>query len=116
MIDYVKFFRETLPYINMHRGKTFVIAISGDGVMDGNFPHVIQDIALLNSLGIRIVLVHGARPQIEERLASRAIAPRFKAHTRISDEPTMQCRSEEHTSELQSRENIVCRLLLAKKK
>ena len=91
MIDYVKFFRETLPYINMHRGKTFVIAISGDGVMDANFSHVIQDIALLNSLGIRIVLVHGARPQIEERLASRAIAPRFKAHTRISDEPTMQC-------------------------
>ncbi|MFA5496188.1 MAG: amino-acid N-acetyltransferase [Porticoccaceae bacterium] len=91
MIDYVKFFRETLPYINMHRGKTFVIAISGDGVQDGNFAYVVQDIALLNSLGIRIVLVHGARPQIEERLAALAIAPRFQGHTRISDEPTMNC-------------------------
>ena len=69
MVDHVKFFRQTSPYINMHRGKTFVIAISGDGVMHGNFPHVIQDIALLHSLGIRIVLVHGTRPQIEQRLA-----------------------------------------------
>ena len=91
MIDYVKFFRETSPYINMHRGKTFVIAISGDGVLHANFTHVVQDIALLNSLGIRIVLVHGARPQIEERLANRNIAPRFQDHTRVTDAATMDC-------------------------
>lgn len=91
MIDHVKFFRETLPYINTHRGKTFVIAIGGDGVLHGNFSHVVQDIALLNSLGIRIVLVHGARPQIDERLAGAQITPRFESDTRISDEPTMAC-------------------------
>ncbi|MCK9467876.1 MAG: amino-acid N-acetyltransferase [Porticoccaceae bacterium] len=91
MIDHVKFFRETLPYINTHRGKTFVIAIGGDGVMHDNFPYVVQDIALLNSLGIRIVLVHGARPQIDEHLAKAQIAPRYEDNTRISDEPTMAC-------------------------
>ncbi len=91
MMDHVKFFRETLPYINAHRGKTFVIAIGGDGVLHANFSHVVQDIALLNSLGIRIVLVHGARPQIDERLAARGIAANFSDNTRISDEPTMVC-------------------------
>lgn len=91
MIDHVKFFRETLPYINTHRAKTFVIAIGGDGVLHANFPYLVQDIALLNSLGIRIVLVHGARPQIDERLARAQIPPRFESETRISDEPTMAC-------------------------
>ncbi len=89
--DYVKFFRETSPYINMHRGKTFVIALSGDGIADANFPHIVQDIALLNILGIRIVLVHGARPQIEQRLAQANIPARFNQHTRITDERTMDC-------------------------
>jgi len=89
--DYVKFFRDTSPYINMHRGKTFVIAVSGDAVMDSNFPHIVHDIALLNSLGIRIVLVHGARPQIEERLAKAGLGPRFHNQERITDEETMVC-------------------------
>jgi amino-acid N-acetyltransferase len=89
--DYVKFFRDTSPYINAHRGKTFVIAISGDGVLGGNFSHIIHDVALLNTLGIRIVLVHGARPQIEERLAAAGLAPRFHLHQRITDEATMAC-------------------------
>lgn len=91
MVDHVKFFRQTSPYINMHRGKTFVIAISGDGVMHGNFPHVIQDIALLHSLGIRIVLVHGTRPQIEQRLAEHDIRPQFQGQTRITDTRAMDC-------------------------
>jgi len=89
--DYVKFFRETSPYINVHRGRTFVVALSGDAIADGNFPHIVQDIALLNSLGIRIVLVHGARPQIEQRLANAHIPPRFNQHTRITDERSMDC-------------------------
>lgn len=90
-MDYVKFFREASPYINVHRGKTFVIAISGDGVCHGNFSHIIQDIALLCSLGIRVVLVHGARPQIEQRLTSAGITPRFENHTRVTDEAAMAC-------------------------
>lgn len=91
MADYVKFFRDTSPYINAHRGKTFVIAVSGDAVVDGNFPHLIHDIALLNTLGIRIVLVHGARPQIEYRLAQEGLEPRFHNQLRITDEAAMVC-------------------------
>ena len=91
MADYVKFFRDTSPYINMHRGKTFVIAVSGDAVLDANFSHIVHDIGLLNSLGIRIVLVHGARPQIEERLARSGLEPTFHNHQRITDEGALVC-------------------------
>ncbi len=91
MVGNVKFFRETSPYINMHRGKTFVIALGGDGIRHGNFPHIAHDIALLNTLGIRIVLVHGARPQIEERLVETGLESHFHDHQRITDETSMAC-------------------------
>ena len=66
--NYVQFFRETSPYIHAHRGKTFVIAVSGEAVLDSNFDSIVHDIALMQSLGVNIVLVHGARPQIDLRL------------------------------------------------
>lgn len=89
--DYVKWFRNSAPYINMHRGKTFVLMFSGDAVEDPNFPNIIHDIALLNSLGVRLVLVHGARPQIESRCALRGISPRFHNDLRITDAATLEC-------------------------
>lgn len=89
--DYVKWFRNSAPYINMHRGKTFVLMFSGDAVEDPNFPNIIHDIALLNSLGVRLVLVHGARPQIESRCALRGISPRFHNDLRITDALTLEC-------------------------
>ena len=91
MEGYVKFFRDTSPYINMHRGSTFVIAISGEAILHDNFSHIVHDIALLNSLGIRIVLVHGARPQIEQRLAQQGLEAVFHKHQRITDENAMAC-------------------------
>lgn len=91
MSDYVKFLRDTSPYINAHRGKTFVLAIGGEGVAHANFTNIIHDIALLHSLGIKLVLVHGARQQIEERLTHCAIAPNFNHQTRITDSATMAC-------------------------
>lgn len=69
--NYVQFFRETSPYIHAHRGKTFVIAVSGDATSHANFQSIVHDIALLQSLGVHIVMVHGARPQIEQRLQQR---------------------------------------------
>lgn len=91
MNDYVKFFRDTSPYINMHRGKTFVLVLCGESIRDDNFPHIIHDIAMLNSLGIKIVLVHGAKPQIDEKLAQHNVTPRFDNNTRITDSETMVC-------------------------
>ena len=67
--SFVAAFRQAGPYINAHRGRTFVILFGGEAVLDtARFARLINDFSLLYSLGIRLVLVHGARPQIEERL------------------------------------------------
>ena len=89
MTDPVKFLRDTAPYINTHRGKTFVLALSGEAVGHANFTNIVHDIALLHSLGIKLVLVHGAKTQVEERLKSCAITAKFDQHTRITDNESM---------------------------
>ncbi|WP_207061575.1 amino-acid N-acetyltransferase [Motiliproteus sp. SC1-56] len=89
--DYVDFFRHCSPYINAHRGKTFVLMLDGDALAADNFPNIVHDIALLNTLGVRLVLVHGARPQIETRLAERGIRSRLHHHLRVTDEATLAC-------------------------
>lgn len=83
--DYVTWFRASSPYINAHRDKTFVVAFGGEAVQHANFTHVIQDIVLLHSLGIRMVLVHGARPQIDARLQESGIDTRVEHHRRVTD-------------------------------
>ena len=88
---YVEFFRQTSPYIHAHRGKTFVIALGGDAVLHGNFHSAVHDIALLQSLGIRVVLVHGARPQTEQRIAVAGIESQFNQGLRITDGDAIQC-------------------------
>ena len=87
----VKFLRQTSPYIHAHRGKTFVIAISGGSVLQSNFHSMVHDIALLQSLGLRIVVVHGARPQINKRLALSGIETSFEQHLRITSSEAMLC-------------------------
>lgn len=82
---YVQWFRQSSPYINAHRGKTFVIMLEGDAIEHENFPTVVQDIALLNSLGVQLVLVHGARPQIDAALQLLHIESRFHNDLRITD-------------------------------
>lgn len=89
--DSVRLFRNSAPYMNAHRGKTFVIMFGGEAVLSENFERLIQDIALLHSLGIRIIIVHGARPQIEERLALRSIQSQFVEGLRITNKATLEC-------------------------
>lgn len=89
--DYVHFFRQTSPYIHAHRGKTFVIALGGDAVLHQNFHSIVHDIALLQSLGIRVVVVHGARPQIDQRANLSGIESKFDQQLRITDSNAMQC-------------------------
>lgn len=89
--DSVRLFRSTAPYMNAHRGKTFVIMFGGEAVLSDNFERIIQDIALLHSLGIRIVIVHGARPQIDERLCLRDIQAQFVDGVRITNKPSLEC-------------------------
>lgn len=79
---YVGWFRDSAPYINAHRDQIFVIQFGGEAAADLNLIH---DIALLNSLGIRLVLVHGARPQIESRLVARGFPVDYADGLRITD-------------------------------
>lgn len=88
---FVNWFRATSPYIHAHRGKTFVIAFGGDAVAADDFAHLIHDVALLHGLGVRLVLVHGARPQIEERLALRGAAFRYINGLRVTDDAALAC-------------------------
>ncbi len=89
-MDYVKFFRQSSPYIHAHRGKTFVIMLSGETLADDNLGNIINDIALMSSLGVRLVLVHGARPQIDERLQQRGITSQFHNGSRITDKKSLE--------------------------
>jgi amino-acid N-acetyltransferase len=88
---FVNWFRSSSPYIHAHRNKTFVVCFGGEAVLAADFEHHVHDFALLNSLGIRLVLVHGIRPQIDQRLKNAALAPRFHQHLRITDDQALQC-------------------------
>jgi amino-acid N-acetyltransferase len=87
---FVNWFRDSSPYIHAHRNKTFVIFFSGETVMD-DCDNLIHDFALLKSLGIRLVLVHGTRPQIDQRLNQRKISSDFHKNLRITDDTALQC-------------------------
>jgi len=89
--DFVAALRGAAPYIHSHAGRTFVVAFGGEAAQRPDFDRFIHDLALLHSLGVRLVLVHGVRPQIEAQLAARRIAPQFSGDLRITDGPTMEC-------------------------
>ena len=91
MHDHVNWLRHASPYINAHRDCTFVVMLPGEGVAHPNFGNIVHDLVLLHSLGVRLVLVHGSRPQIEARLASNGLTPRYHRGLRITDSPTLEC-------------------------
>lgn len=65
---YASWFRNSTPYIRAHRGKTFVVFLTGEALEHPNLVNIIHDLALLQVLGVRLVLVHGARPQLAQSL------------------------------------------------
>jgi amino-acid N-acetyltransferase len=83
-------FRNAAPYIHAHRGATFVIAFDGETILADNFNHLVHDLALLNSLGIRLVLVFGARTQIERQCATHHIDIKYHQGLRITDEASLK--------------------------
>ncbi len=85
----VGFFREAAPYIHMHQGKVFVVAISGEALERNNAPEILGDIALLSTLGARIILVHGARPQIDKQLSKENHPSDIYNGLRITDDKTL---------------------------
>ncbi|QYZ66705.1 MAG: N-acetylglutamate synthase [Gammaproteobacteria bacterium (ex Lamellibrachia satsuma)] len=88
---FVTWFRDASPYIHAHRGRTFVVCFGGEAVADRCFPNLIHDLAILQGLGIRLVLVHGARPQVEERLQTRGAKMQYIDGLRVTDDAALAC-------------------------
>ncbi|MBM3397425.1 MAG: amino-acid N-acetyltransferase [Betaproteobacteria bacterium] len=91
---FVPWFRSVAPYIHMHRGKTFVVGIAGEAIAAGKLQNLAQDLALIQSMGVRIVLVHGFRPQVNEQLAAKGHTPKYSHGIRITDSVALDCAQE----------------------
>ena len=81
---FVASFRNSAPYINAHKGKTFVLVCGGAVVADEHFSSIVHDIALLATLGVRLVLVHGSRSQVEAGLRSENTPSSVVHGTRVT--------------------------------
>jgi len=88
---FVHWMRAAAPYVHAFRGKTFVIAFGGEVVADEEFLGVIHDLNLLHSLGIRLVVAHGCRPQVEAILEQQDIESRYAHGVRVTDPEAMDC-------------------------
>ena len=82
---FVPWFRTVAPHIHAYHGKTFVVAIAGELIAAGKLASFAQDLAILQAMGIKIVLVHGFRPQVDEQLRSKGHAARHSHGMRITD-------------------------------
>ncbi len=91
---FVPWFRSVAPYIHMHRGKTFVVGVAGEAIAAGKLQHIAQDLALIQSMGVKIVLVHGFRPQVNEQLKAKGHEPHYSHGLRITDEVALDCAQE----------------------
>jgi amino-acid N-acetyltransferase len=83
-----------MHYVRMFRGKTFVVGMAGEAVAAGKLQHIAQDLALIQSMGVKIVLVHGFRPQVTEQLKAKGHAARYSHGMRITDEVALDSAQE----------------------
>jgi amino-acid N-acetyltransferase len=88
---FVKWFRAATPYIHQWGGATFVIAFGGEVLADGEFQQLTHDINVLVSLEVRVVLVHGTRPQIEEQMRQHGVTPHYVGGRRVTDAKALAC-------------------------
>ncbi|MCK9512005.1 MAG: amino-acid N-acetyltransferase [Pigmentiphaga sp.] len=89
--QFVRWFREVAPYVHAFRGKTFVIGFGGELVQAGALNSLVQDLSLLNALGIRLVLIHGSRPQVNEQLRLKGFAQQFGRGMQVTDADALEC-------------------------
>ncbi len=92
--QFVAWFRAVAPYVHAFKRKIFVVAVSGEAIAAGRLARLCEDLALLRALGIRVVVVHGSRPQIEEQLRLRQVDSRFHNDVRITDRAALECAKE----------------------
>ncbi len=91
---FVPWFRSVAPYIHKHRGNTLVVGIAGEAIAAGKLQNVAQDLALIQSMGVEIVLVHGFRPQVNEQLKAKGHEPKYSHGMRITDSVALDCAQE----------------------
>ncbi len=91
---FVPWFRSVAPYIHKFRNQTFVVGIAGEAIAAGKLPNLAQDLAMIQSMGVKIVLVHGFRPQVTEQLQAKGHVARYSHGVRITDEVALDCAQE----------------------
>jgi amino-acid N-acetyltransferase len=91
---FVPWFRSVAPYIHKFRNQTFVVGIAGEAIAAGKLQHLAQDLALIQSMGVKVVLVHGFRPQVNEQLKAKGHEARYSHGMRITDEVALDCAQE----------------------
>jgi amino-acid N-acetyltransferase len=91
---FVPWFRTVAPHIHAYHGKTFVVAITGELIAAGKLSSFAQDLAILHAMGIKLALVHGFRPQVNEQLRAKGHQPRYSHGIRITDAVALDCAQE----------------------
>ena len=91
---FIPWFRAVAPYIHAYRGKTFVVGVAGELIAAGKLNAFVQDLAILHAMGIKLVMVHGFRPQVDEQLAAKGHRSRYSHGIRITDAITLDCAQE----------------------
>jgi amino-acid N-acetyltransferase len=91
---FVPWFRSVAPHIHAYRGKAFVVGMAGEMIAAGKLSAFVQDLSILHAMGIKIVLVHGFRPQVNEQLKTKGHTSRFSHGMRITDAVALDCAQE----------------------
>ena len=81
---HIEWFRNSSPYVKAHRGRSFVVHLGGEALEAARLPGLAADLTLLDSLGVRLALVHGARPQVDAELARQGLATEWHEGLRIT--------------------------------
>jgi amino-acid N-acetyltransferase len=92
--QFVTWLRDVAPYVHAHRGRTFVIAFGGELIEAGRLNALVHDLSLLHALGIRLVIVHGSRPQVQAQMALKGLEARFARGVRVTDAAALECAKE----------------------
>ena len=91
--DHIAWFRHTGPYIKAHRGHTFVVYLGNGALESPTLITLVHDLALLHSLGVKLVLVHATRSAIDAALPGDQAAP-LHAGLRVTDDTTLTIASD----------------------
>ena len=91
MDSWVEWFRSVAPHIHSIRGKTIVIDLAGETILQEHFSSLIADISMISAIGARIVLVYGVRPQVEELMSLKAIESQYVNGIRVTTADALVC-------------------------